>query len=145
MAPVTKALLEQGGFKVDMQSMDWQTLVTRRTKKDPPDKGGWNVFHTYSVSADALNPISNNYFLANGDHAWFGWPNDPEMEKMRDQYARETDPAKGKELAAQIQARALETAQYGWLGQWYGPGAVRSNVTGWLKAACAVMWNVDKA
>ena len=42
-APVTKSLLEQGGFKVDMQSMDWQTLVTRRTKKDPADKGGWNI------------------------------------------------------------------------------------------------------
>ena len=145
MAPVTKALLEQGGFKVDMQSMDWQTLVTRRTKKDAPSQGGWNVFHTYSVSADALNPISNNYFLANGDKAWFGWPNDPEMEKMRDAYSKETDPAKGKALAGAIQARAIETAQYGWLGQWYGPGAVRSNVTGWLKAPCAVMWNVDKA
>ncbi len=144
MAPVTKSLLEQGGFKVDMQSMDWQTLVTRRTKKDPPAQGGWNVFHTYSVSADALNPISNNYFVANGDKAWFGWPNDPEMEKMRDAYAKETDPAKGKALAAAIQGRAIETAQYGWLGQWYGPGAVRSNVSGWLKAACAVMWNVDK-
>ena len=34
MAPVTKALLEQGGFKVDMQSMDWQTVVARRAKKD---------------------------------------------------------------------------------------------------------------
>ncbi len=145
MAPVTKSLLEQGGFKVDMQSMDWQTLVTRRTKKDPADKGGWNAFHTYSVSADALNPISNNYFLANGDKAWFGWPNDPEMEKMRDAYAKETDPAKGKALAAAIQARAIETAQFGWLGQWYGPGAIRSNISGWLKAPAAVMWNVVKA
>ena len=34
MAPVAKTLLERGGFKVDMQSMDWQTLVARRTKKD---------------------------------------------------------------------------------------------------------------
>jgi peptide/nickel transport system substrate-binding protein len=144
MAPVTKALLEQGGFKVDMQSMDWQTLVTRRTKKDPADKGGWNVFHTYSVSADALNPISNAYFAANGSKAWFGWPDDPEMEKLRDQYAKETDPAKGKALAAKIQARALETGQFGWLGQWYGPGATRSNVTGWLKAPVPVMWNIEK-
>ncbi|MBI3196214.1 MAG: ABC transporter substrate-binding protein, partial [Rhodospirillales bacterium] len=132
------------GFKVDMQSMDWQTLVTRRTKKDPADKGGWNVFHTYSVSADALNPISNAYFAANGDKAWFGWPNDPEMEKLRDQYAKETDPAKGKALAAKIQTRALETGQFGWLGQWYGPGATRSNVTGWLKAPVPVMWNIEK-
>src|SRR6185295_18795139 len=43
LAPVTKALLERGGFKVDMQSMDWQTQVTRRAKKDPVDKGGWNI------------------------------------------------------------------------------------------------------
>ncbi|HTB39817.1 MAG TPA: ABC transporter substrate-binding protein, partial [Reyranella sp.] len=51
MAPVTKALLEQGGFKVDMQSMDWQTVVTRRAKKDPADKGGWSAFHTYAIAA----------------------------------------------------------------------------------------------
>jgi uncharacterized protein with von Willebrand factor type A (vWA) domain len=36
LAPVAKSLLEKAGFKVDMQSMDWQTLVTRRAKKDPP-------------------------------------------------------------------------------------------------------------
>src|SRR5882672_5049024 len=144
MAPVTKSLLEQGGFKVDMQSMDWQTLVTRRTKKDPADKGGWNAFHTFSVSADALNPISNSYFAANGDKAWFGWPVDPEMEKLRDTYARETDPAKGKALAEAIQLRAMDTGEFGWLGQWYGPGARRANITGWLKAPVPVMWNIEK-
>ena len=65
-APVTKSLLEQAGFKVDMQSMDWQTLVTRRTKKDPADKGGWNILHTFSVAADILNPISTSYMVAAG-------------------------------------------------------------------------------
>jgi peptide/nickel transport system substrate-binding protein len=143
-APVTKALLEKGGFKVDMQSMDWQTLVTRRTKKDPADKGGWNVFHTYSVSADALNPISNSYFVAADGKQWFGWPVDPEMEKLRDAYARETDPAKQKELAEKVQLRAMETGQFGWIGQWYGPGARRTNVTGWLKAPIPVFWNIEK-
>ena len=99
MAPVTKSLLEQGGFKVDMQSMDWQTVVSRRAKKDPADKGGWSAFHTYAIAADILNPIAANFTVANGDKAWFGWPNDPEMEKLRDAYAKETDPAKSKELA----------------------------------------------
>src|SRR5918994_3412910 len=144
MAPVTKSLLEQGGFKVEMQAMDWQTLVTRRTKKEPANQGGWNVFHTFSVSADALNPISNSYFAANGDKAWFGWPTDPEMEKLRDAYARETDPAKSKALAEAAQVRAMETGQFGWLGQWYGPGARRANVAGWLKAPVPVMWNIEK-
>jgi len=30
------------------------------------------------------------------DKAMFGWPCDPEMEKLRDQFVRETDPAKQK-------------------------------------------------
>ena len=46
LAPVAKQLLEQGGFTVDMQSMDWQTLVSRRAKKEPPAEGGWNAFLT---------------------------------------------------------------------------------------------------
>jgi peptide/nickel transport system substrate-binding protein len=43
---VATQLLRQAGFKVDMQSMDWQTLVSRRAKKDPPAQGGWNIFLT---------------------------------------------------------------------------------------------------
>jgi len=39
LTPVAKQLLEQGGFAVDMQSMDWQTLVSRRAKKEPPSEG----------------------------------------------------------------------------------------------------------
>ena len=54
------------------------------------------------------------------------------------------DPAKAKALAEAVQLRALETAQFGWLGQWYGPGARRANVTGWLKAPVPVMWNIEK-
>ena len=35
LAPVAKSLMEKAGFKVDLQAMDWQTLVSRRAKKDP--------------------------------------------------------------------------------------------------------------
>jgi peptide/nickel transport system substrate-binding protein len=123
MAPVTKSLLEQGGFKVDMQSMDWQTVVSRRAKKDPGRQG--RLERLPHLRHRRRHPQSDraNFTVANGDKAWFGWPNDPEMEKLRDAYSKETDPAKAKALAAAVQARALETAQYAWLGQWYGPGA----------------------
>ena len=36
LAPVAKSLMEKAGLKVDLQAMDWQTLVSRRAKKDPP-------------------------------------------------------------------------------------------------------------
>jgi peptide/nickel transport system substrate-binding protein len=57
LAPVAKQLLEKGGFTVDMQSMDWQTLVSRRAKTEPPAEGGWNALLTSWVAADILNPV----------------------------------------------------------------------------------------
>ncbi len=44
-----------------------------------------------------------------------------------------------------MQNRAIETAQYGWIGQWYGPGVARTNIKGWLKAPVPVMWNIEKS
>ncbi len=143
-APVTKQLLEQAGFKVDVQSMNFQTMAMRRMKKEPADKGGWNILNTYAVGADIMNPISNAFMSAQGDKSLWGWPTDPEIEKLRHAYAKETDPAKAKALAGAVQTRAIETAQYGWLRQWHGPGVERTNITGWLRAPVPVLWNIEK-
>ena len=89
LAPVAKSLMEKAGFKVDMQSMDWQTLVARRAKKDPPSAGGWNAFLTAWVAADVMNPVSTAYVNSACDKASFGWPCDAEMEKLRDDFARD--------------------------------------------------------
>jgi len=58
LATVAKPQLEAAGFKVDLQSMDWQTLVTRRTKKDAPAQGGWSAFFTSWGSPDVMNPTA---------------------------------------------------------------------------------------
>lgn len=145
LAPVAKAQFEAIGLKVDMQSMDWQTLVARRTKKEPPAQGGWNAFLTSWVSVDILNPISTAYLNSACDKAPFGWPCDEVMEKLRDSYATETDAAKQKELAKQIQARALEYGTYLWVGQWGGVGAYRTAaIDGWLDAPAPIFWNMTK-
>jgi peptide/nickel transport system substrate-binding protein len=89
LAPVAKQLMERAGMKVDMQSMDWSTLVSRRARKDPPDKGGWNAFLTSSASVDIVDPLANTYINAVGENAWFGWPTDPELVKMRAAFADE--------------------------------------------------------
>ncbi|MFX9019959.1 ABC transporter substrate-binding protein, partial [Acinetobacter baumannii] len=57
LAPVAKTLLERAGFKVDMQSMDWQTVVARRAKKDPPTAGGWSAFMTSNTATDVTDPV----------------------------------------------------------------------------------------
>ena len=144
LAPVAKQLMEKAGFKVDMQSMDWQTVVARRAKKDAPNAGGWNAFLTSWVAADILNPVMSVYFNSACEKALFGWPCDPEMEKLRDDFARATDPAKQKEIAEAAQVRSTQITTHIPLGQWYQPVAVRSNVSGILPAPAPVFWNVEK-
>jgi peptide/nickel transport system substrate-binding protein len=144
LAPVAKAQMEAAGMKVDMQSMDWQTLVGRRAKKDPPDKGGWSAFLTSWVAADILNPVTAGFFNASCDKAMFGWPCDAEIEKLRDAFAKETDPAKQKEIAMALQKRWVEAPTHINVGQWYQPSALRTNIDGMLVAPVPVFWNMSK-
>jgi peptide/nickel transport system substrate-binding protein len=143
LAPVAKSLMEKAGFKVDMQSMDWQTLVARRAKRDPPNAGGWNAFLTGWVSADITNPIFTGFLNSACDKAMFGWPCDPEMEKLRNQFARETDPAKQKAIAEAVQVQATKMVPHIPLGQWYDRSLMRKNLVGMLQAPAPVFWNMD--
>src|SRR5262245_120198 len=105
LATVARPQLEAAGFKVDLQPMDWQTLVARRAKKDPIAQGGWSAFFTSWGSPDIMNPVSAAYINASCDKATFGWPCDEGIEKLRDAFAKETDPAKQKAIAEQVSLR----------------------------------------
>jgi peptide/nickel transport system substrate-binding protein len=144
LGPVAKAQLEAAGFKVDLQTMDWQTLVARRTRKDPPDKGGWNALFTYSGAADILNPVTANLFNASCDKATYGWPCDAEIERLRDAFAKETDPARQKQIAMELQQRWVAAPTFVDLGQLYQPSAMRINIDGMLAAPATVFWNITK-
>jgi peptide/nickel transport system substrate-binding protein len=144
LAPVAKSLLERAGFVVDMQSMDWQTVVARRVKRDPPTQGGWSAMLTSWVAADILNPVMAGFFNASGDKAAFGWPTDPEIEALRARYARASTAAEQKQIAEAVQRRVSEAPTHIHLGQWYSPGAHRKNISGWLEAPAPVFWNIEK-
>ena len=87
--PVAKQQLEAAGFKVDMVDMDWQTVVSRRSRKEPAAQGGWDIFFTTNIALDSTIPGSTASPSGACDKAWFGWPCDPEIEKLRDAFLRE--------------------------------------------------------
>jgi peptide/nickel transport system substrate-binding protein len=142
---VSGPLLRAIGVNVEMQSMDWQTLVGRRAKMDPIDQGGWHIFHTAWGTADMMNPIANAGTKGLGKQGgFFGWTEDAEMEKLRDQYAREPDAAKQKAIAEAVQKRLYEMVHYIPLGEYFQPSAIRKNVVGNLPSAAYVLWNIEK-
>ena len=144
LTPIVKALLERGGFTVDMQAMDWQTVLARRARKEPLAAGGWSGFMTSWVSADLLDPIVSAFVGAACDKAAIGWPCDAKLEELRDAFAKTTDPAKRKELAEAVQVRESEYPTFAHLGQFNIPVARRKTVTGNLEAPAPVFWNVRK-
>jgi peptide/nickel transport system substrate-binding protein len=144
LAPVAKTLLERGGFKVDLQSMDWQTVVNRRARKDPVNKGGWNISLTAAAVTLLIDPINNHYAEASGDRAQFGWPLDDEIEKLRLDFVREADPKKQVEIAEKVQKRIMDLGVLVPLGQYVQPMARRRTVSGNLPSPITVFWNVDK-
>jgi peptide/nickel transport system substrate-binding protein len=144
LGPVAKDLLEKGGFKVDMQSMDWQTQVSRRAKKVPVGEGGWNISMTAASVVLLSDPIVNHYTETSGDRSQFGWPLDEEIEKLRLAFARESDPKKQFALAEQIQKRVLDLGVTVPLGQFVQPMARRKTVSGNIASPVTVFWNVEK-
>ena len=143
-APVAKQLLERGGFKVEMVSTDWQTVLARRSRKEPPAAGGWSAFTTTLATTDILDPVVSFFTGAACEKASIGWPCDEKIEKLRDDFARTTDPAKRKELAEALQVRLSEFPTYAPLGQFNMPVALRTNVSGNMEAPATVFWNVKK-
>src|SRR5579872_7260032 len=61
LALVLNEHLKELGTNVDLQAIDWATLVTRRSVKAPPsqDRGGWNIFPTAWPSSAMMDPIIN--------------------------------------------------------------------------------------
>ncbi|HVH82349.1 MAG TPA: ABC transporter substrate-binding protein, partial [Stellaceae bacterium] len=136
--------LKNLGLNIEVQSMDWGTLVTRRAIKEPLDKGGWNIFATGWVGADLLDPAGNPTLRTNGEKAHFGWPSDDKIEALRTEWMKAANPDERKKLAEAIQARAFEIVPYIPTGQWFPKTAFRKNIKGVITAPAFLMWNVEK-
>jgi peptide/nickel transport system substrate-binding protein len=141
-ALVSLAALRAVGLNVELQAMDWGTLITRRASKASIGEGGWNLFHTW-VAASDLSPIVA-VLRANGDKAWFGWPNDPKLEALIGDWLKASDLAAQRRLAAAIQTEAYQSLPYIPTGQFLIPTAYRRELHGIIIAPVVFMWNVAK-
>ena len=144
---VAAQLLRQAGFTVNVQAMDWQSVVSRRNSQKPPQDGGWSLFFTNVIAADLMNPIANLQVSGKGKKGgWFGWPDDAKIETLRDAYARSSSPDEQKAIAAEIQTEAYDQVIYIPVGQYRVAASWRKSLSGVLEGpATPVFWNVDKS
>ena len=144
LASVAADMLTQCGLNVDLQQMDWGTVIQRRASKAPPSQGGWSVFFTTLTGVDLSSPASSLPLRGNGQGAWFGWPTAPKLEALRDQFLAEPDAAVQKRIAADVQRQAFVDVPFLPLGEFIQPTTQRKEIVDTL-SGLSLFWNVRRA
>jgi peptide/nickel transport system substrate-binding protein len=122
-AQVATDVLTRIGFNVDMQSLEWGTVVQRRASKEPIDKGGWNIFYTYLGGFGNISPAPDISIRGNGTAAWFGWPTDAKMEALYAAWFEAPDLAAQQKICEQMQVEFWQNPPYAPLGMYDQPTA----------------------
>ncbi len=141
---VAAQALREAGFTVDMQAMDWQTLVARRASRAKPSEGGWNLFFTNWSVPEIGTPLINPMLNGRGEDAWFGWPTDETLEALRKDYIAAKTVEEQKAIAHKIQAHAMDVVNYIPLGQLLSPQGRSSKLVNMIPAPVPVFWGMDK-
>jgi peptide/nickel transport system substrate-binding protein len=129
-ALVAKQQMEEVGFKVDLQVLDWATLVQRRNKPELFD-----VFSTgFTFTADPALATSLQC----------GWPGTwcpEEKDKLMAELARESDAKKRRALIDRIQAIFHEDVGRIKLGDYFLLDVIRKDVRGFRSTPELFFWN----
>jgi peptide/nickel transport system substrate-binding protein len=130
-ALVAKQQLEAVGFKIDLQVVDWATLVQRRNKPE--------LFDIFST-AITFNPepALNTGVQCN----WPGWWCLPDKEQWLESVARETDPRKRKAMWEKVQLLFYEDVGRIKLGDWFGLQVHGKDVRGYVTSNEQPFFNV---
>ena len=118
-ALVSKQQLEEVGFKIDLQVMDWSTLGQRRVQPKEYD-----VFTT--GMGNFFDPTHHIYLTP----TWPGWTEDEQIASLQAQLARETDPKKRYALWEQMTKLFYEKVPVARYGDLFGLRAIRKTVKG---------------
>jgi peptide/nickel transport system substrate-binding protein len=144
MAEVTADLFRKLGMNVDVVAMDAATMFRRRGSRLDLAHGGWSCFPAAIAGVDILDPAESFLARGNGAKAWYGWPDDPNLEKLRASWFAAGTLAEQKTLAEAMQRDVLAFAPYLPLGQILQPTAWRNTLSDVLPGF-AKFWSVRKA
>ncbi len=144
LALVTNDVLRRLGVNVEIQAMDWGTLVSRRASKAPIDQGGWSIFLTTFPGIAIMDPAVDMPLRANGAAAWVGWPDDPIIEKLRREWIFALGETERKAIAANLQREAFKSVPYIPTGEYSARTAFHKNLVGVDVGPIPFMWSVAK-
>jgi len=144
LGDITYDMLKKIGINAELVATDWGSVVQRRATREPVDKGGWSVFHTWFTGGFIINPVVTAPFRGQGLAGWFGWYDNPKIEALTQEWLDAPDAEGRKKVAAAIQQENYEQVPTITLGQFQIPTAYRKSMTGRLASTGPLFWNVKR-
>ena len=142
---VAAAMLKACGMTVEVYAVEFNAMLTRRTRKGPVSDGGWSAYVTNWVGLDWLNPAVHISLRGNGEAAAPGWPTSLRIEELRDKWLAAPDLAAQQAICRDIQLQAFQDVPYYPLGAFLQPTAYRSDAITGVSDGFATFWNVRPA
>jgi len=143
MSEVAADALRRSGINLDAQTMDWGTALQRLASQEPPEKGGWNLFSTWSFGTGLASPAAHAYIRGSGRTAVLGWFTSPRMEALRTAWLEATGADDQARICREMQTLAFEEVPFWPTGLFYQPTAHRADITGLVKGA-PLFWGVRR-
>ena len=143
IAAVSADLFRRMGFNLDVHSMGWNGLVTRRFREEPVEQGGWSVFNTFWNGLDQFSPAGHVYLRANGRPTGPGWPTSERIEFARTAWLDADDAAAQAAALEELQRAAFADVPYVPLGQVFHVTAHRRDLTG-MPGIVPAFWGVRR-
>ena len=144
LGDITSDMLKNIGINVELQATDWGSVVQRRATKEPVERGGWSIFHTWFTGGFILNPVVTAPFRGLGAAGWFGWYENPKIEELAQAWLDAEDADERQRIAMAIQLENYAQVPTINLGQFQIPTAYRKSLTGKLEATGPLFWNVRR-
>jgi len=144
LSEVLTRVLRNIGFNVQAEAMDFQTFTRKRLTQSPPSQGGWNIALSTWTGPDVVDPVANISLSGAGQKAQWGWLEMPEMEALREKFAKTADMGERKTIAADIQKLAYDQAIYIPTGTFKALAAYRDSVKGVAPAPALMLWGISK-
>ncbi|MGF7173237.1 ABC transporter substrate-binding protein [Azospirillum doebereinerae] len=132
MSLVAQAQLQAAGFTVDLQVLDWATLLQKRG-----DEKAWDAFFTYHtfVPEPSLITVLNPSYP--------GWWDTPEKREALAAFNREPDAAARKDKWVELQKRFYTEVPSIKVGDFYNLAAASDKLKNYTPSPWPFFWNAE--
>jgi peptide/nickel transport system substrate-binding protein len=144
LGPVVEDMLRRMGVNAQLQSVDLNTMVTRRGSQAPVEEGGWSMFILQTPSPIMANPLSAIVARGLGMKGFAGNYEDPDLEAAITDWIGSTAEQERLANLNKVHQRLWDMMPIAPLANFNVQTAFRSDLRGYIPSVVPLPWNIRR-